>query len=207
MAVCHWMDYLFGTTKSPRESLEKAIELAQKAVVLDDGMPDGHGLLSNLYCYKREYDKALAEGERAVALNPSGSQANNYYALTLILAGRSEEAIPFCQKAIRLNPIGSSYYFLNYGHALRYTGRFDEAILAYKKAIQRSSPQNIGAHLCLSATYSLMGREKEARAEAEEVLRINPKFSLEYFIKISPYKDHSSLEKYYIQPLRKAGLK
>ena len=182
------MDYLSGTTKSPRESLEKAIELAQKAVVLDDGLPDGHGMLSNLYCYKREYDKALAEGERAVALNPSGAAANNYYALTLIYAGRPEEAIPFCQKAIRLNPTGpaSAYYVLNYGHALRYSGRFDEAASAYKKALQRSSPQNIMAHLYLSATYSLMGREKEARAEAEEVLRINPKFTLEYFIKINP---------------------
>ena len=129
------MDYLIGATKSPRESLEKAIELAQKAVVQDDGLPDGHGMLSNLYCYKREYDKALAEGERAVALNPSGAAANNYYAVTLTCAGRSEEAIPFCQKAIRLNPTGPAYYFLNYGHALRYTGRFDEAVSAYKKTL------------------------------------------------------------------------
>jgi adenylate cyclase len=200
------MDFLYGTTKSPRESFEKAFELAQKAVVLDDGLPDGHGFLSNLYCYKREYDKALAEGERAVALNPSGAAANNFYATSLIFAGRPEEAIPVCQKAIRLNPVGPSYYYFIYGHALRYTGRFDEALLAYKKMLQRS-PHNIGAHLCLSATYSLMGREREARTEAEEVLRINPKFSLEYSIKISPFKDHALLEKYYIQPLRKAGLK
>ncbi|MGC1404595.1 MAG: tetratricopeptide repeat protein [Thermodesulfobacteriota bacterium] len=169
-------------------------------------MAFAHGLLSNFYCYTREYDKAIAEGERAVALNPSGAQPNNFYALTLILDGRPEEAIPFCQKAVRLNPIGPAPFFLNYGHALCLTGRFDEAILAYRKALQRS-PHHIMAHVYLSATYSLMGREKEAQAEAEEVLRINPKYSLEYFIKINPYKDHSSLEKYFIKPLRKAGLK
>ena len=39
------------------------------------------------------------------------------------------------------------------------------------------------AHIDLTATYSMMGREKEARAEAAEVLRINPKFSLDSYAK------------------------
>ena len=60
------------------------------------------------------------------------------------------------------------------------TGRFEEAVSAYKKAIQLA-PDNIIAHIGLAATYSMMGREKEARAEAAEVLRINPKFSLDYY--------------------------
>ena len=52
-----------------------------------------------------------------------------------------------------------------------------------------------------------MGREKEARAEAEEVLRINPKFSLDYFVKTAaPYKDQSEIDKI-INAMRKAGLK
>lgn len=206
MAGCHWIDYLYGITKSPRESLEKAIELAQKAVVLDDGLPDGHGMLSSLYCCKREYDKALAEGERAVALNPSGSRANDSYAFTLIMAGRPEEAIPFCQKAIRLNPFGPSYYFTNYGNALRHTGRFDESISAFKKGFERN-PNDIFGHLGLAATYSLMGRDKEAHSEAEEVLRINPKFSLDYIQKILPARNPKLAEEYYFKPLRKAGLK
>ena len=58
------------------------------------------------------------------------------------------------------------------------------------------------AHLGLAGTYSLMGREKEARLEAAEVLRINPKFSLDDFAKIVP-KDQSE----FINALRKAGLK
>ena len=60
-----------------------------------------------IYSIKREYDKAIAEGERAVALNPGGTCALLLnYAASLRVAGRPEEAIPLFQKAIRLNPFG-----------------------------------------------------------------------------------------------------
>jgi adenylate cyclase len=85
------------------------------------------------------------------------------------------------------------------------TGRFEEAVSAYRRALQ-VSPDNIMAYVALAATYSMMGREKEARAEAEELLRLNPKFSLDYFTKISVYKEQSVIDDI-IDALRKAGLK
>ena len=127
------------------------------------------------------------------------------YAASLHIAGRPEEAIPLFQKAIRLNPFGPSSLYREYGHALRSVGRYEEAVSAYKKAIQ-IAPDNFTAHLGLAATYSLMGREREARAEAVEVLRINPKFSLDYFAKHAASKDQSAMDKY-VGALRKAGLK
>ena len=196
---------MLGTTKSPQESLEKAIELAQKVIAQDDGDPYGHGVLGQLYCYKREYEKGLAEGERAVALNPSGADVHFYYATILTYAGRPEEAIPMFQKAIRLNPFGPGWYYLGFGIALQNRRRFEEAVSAYKKALQLS-PDYIFTHFGLAVTYSMMGREKEAHAETAEVLRINPKFSLDYYAKILPYKDPSQSDKA-INALRKAGLK
>ncbi len=205
LAATHMMDYWLGSGKSPRASIEKAIELAQKAIALDDAYAQPHGLLSFLYSIKREYDKALAEGERAVALDPNGADVHAWYALSLNFAGRPEEAIPLFQKAIRLNPFGPTWYFFNLGIALGNTGRFEEAVSAYKKALQRS-PDNLLGHVFLATTYSMMGREKEARAEAAEVLRINPKFSLDYFAKTLPYKDQK-VTNTIIDGLRKAGLK
>jgi len=67
-------------------------------------------------------------------------------------------------------------------------------------------PNNIRAHYSLAATYIMMGREKEARAEAAEILRINPKFSLDYLAKTLSYKDQSQNDKV-VNALRKAGLK
>jgi adenylate cyclase len=205
LAATHMMDYWLGSGKSPQESIEKAIELAQKAIALDDAYPSPHGLLSFLYSIKREHAKALAEGERAVALDPNGADVNAYYGLSLTFAGKPEEAIPSFQKAIRLNPFGPTWYFFNLGNALGNTGRFEEAVSAYKKALQRS-PDNLLGHVFLATTYSRMGREKEARAEAGEVLRINPKFSIDYFVKTLPYKDQSQIDKV-VNAMRKAGLK
>jgi adenylate cyclase len=203
----YWFDVLLGSTKSPRESLEKAMELAQKSLAMDDSLPGSHNLLSCIYGQRREYDKGIAEGERAVALDPNGAFSNDRYAGSLYSAGRYKEAIPMFQKAIRLNPIGSSGAFFNLGNCYRRTGRFEEAVSAYKQAILRS-PDNIYPHLGLASTYILIGREREARVEAAEVLRINPKFTLDNYAKgiAFLFQDHSALDSY-IGLLRKAGLK
>jgi adenylate cyclase len=205
MAAINYNDYWLGSPKSFRECVEKGIEMAQKALALDDTYADAHATLGALYSLKREYDKAIAEGERAVGLNPNGAYVLVRYASTLVFVGRSEEAIPLFQKAIRLDPYGPGYYYVWLGSALALTGRVEEAVSAYKKVLQLA-PNHIGAHLNLAALYSRTGREKEARAEAAEALRINPKFSLDYYAKTLPFKDQSEKDRI-VDEMRKAGLK
>jgi adenylate cyclase len=205
LGIVYMIDYWVGNTKSPQEAIEKGIELAQKALAMDDSLAGAHNLLCALYIAKKEYDKAIAEGERAVALSPGWTFALLNYANSLTHACRPEEAIPLFQKAIRLNPLGPSSLYREFGNALRDAGQFEEAVSAYKKAIQ-IAPDNILAHTGLAATYSMMGREKEAHAEAAEVLRINPKFLLDNYAKRVSYKDQSQKDKV-VNALRKAGLK
>jgi adenylate cyclase len=206
MGFIYYNESAFGLEDPPQRSLEKSMEMAQKALSMDDSLPNAHGLLSSLYLLKRDYDKAIAEGDRAVALNPGEAFAHHWYAASLIYIGRSEEAIPIFQKAIRLNPFGASFLYRALGSALRNTGRFEESVSAFKKAI-RIAPDDLPGHIGLTITYSMMGREKNARAEAAEVLRINPKFSVDGWAKNNPtYKDHSTDGKI-INALCKAGLK
>jgi adenylate cyclase len=203
----YYMDISLGLTKSPRESFERAMEMAQKTLTRDYSSSDAHGLMSFLYSYIREYDKGVAEGERAVALNPNGANAHHFYAFSLLSASRIKEAIPMFQKAIRLNPIGSSPSFTFLGDAYVRMGQFEEAVSAYKQAILRS-PDNLFAHLSLTSTYIRLGREKEGRAEAAEVLRINPKFTLDNHSKaLISFVPSQSILDGYIERLRKAGLK
>ena len=204
MSSVYRMDYYMLDQKVPQESIEKGIEMAQKALAMDDTIGEAHALLGHLYLQKKEHDKAIAESERAVALDPGGADVYLYYAQSLHYAGRFEEAIPVLQKAIRLNPFPRAAIFLHLGHALWGAGRFEEAVSAYKKVLQLRD--DIWAHLRLAGTYIMMGREKEARAEAAEVLRINPKFSLDSFAKGSLYKDQSVMDNL-INACRKAGLK
>jgi adenylate cyclase len=100
----YYVDYFVGSTKFPQQPLEKGVELAQKALAIDNSLAGPHGLLCALYTAKREYDKAIAEGERGVALNPGGTSELLNYAASLCYAGRPREAIQLFQKAIRLNP-------------------------------------------------------------------------------------------------------
>ena len=93
---------------------------------------------------------------------------------------------------------------MHLAHAYRNTGRNEKAAKEYRKVIQ-IQPDNIFAHLGLAASYIHLGLDEDAHTEAAEVLRINPKFSVEQFAKNSGIKDSASKE-VYIRALLKAGL-
>lgn len=194
-----------GTTKSPKQSIAKAMELFQKAIALDDAFAEAYSRLSFLYSMTRQYDKGIAEAEKAVALNPNSATAHFFLGKTLFFAGRSEESIPEYKKAMRLNPIPPGAYSWSLGLSYANTGQYQEAITWCEKAV-RQEPNDLLAHIMMTAVYSLSGREAEARAEAAEVHRIQPKFSLEKFTKKLANKNQEYKE-LLVGALRKAGLK
>ncbi len=199
------MEVWSGLSESPGRSMARAAELAQKALALDDTLDLPHSLLGNIYLMSRQYEKAIAEEERAIALNPNGADAHAHLGMTLNYVGRPEEAIALLKKAIRLNPIPPNWYLFSLGDAYRLTEQYEVAIAVYKRVLHRN-PDDMRAHTGLAATYSLLGREEQAFAQAEQILRIEPKFSLEYFVKTLPFKNQADTE-LYIDSLRKAGLK
>jgi adenylate cyclase len=152
----------------------------------------------------RQHDKGLALGEKAVALNPNSAWAHFMVGKTLFFAGRSEESIPEYKRAIRLNPIPPNHHLWSLGLSYAYTGQYEEAITWCEKAVSQE-PDSLLARMMMTVVYSLSGRDEEARAEAAEVLRIQPKFSLKKYEKKLTYKREEDREKY-IGALRKAGL-
>jgi tetratricopeptide (TPR) repeat protein len=155
-------------------------------------------------CDVGRYEESVSAYKKALQLAPDSIMANWGLALTYTYAGRPEEAIPLYQKTIQLSPL-TFFFYADFGGALRDAGRLEEAVSAFKKAIQLA-PDEIVNHIGLASTYSIMRREKEGRAEVEEVMRINPKFSLDSYAKRIPYKDQSQTDKL-INALRTAGLK
>jgi adenylate cyclase len=200
----HLMDIYYKSTKSPGKSIEKAAELAQKALALDDTLPTNIQLLGYIYLMKRQHEKAIAEFERSVALNPNAAGAHAWLGIALNYVGRPQDAIASFKKAIRLNPIPETWYLQNLGRSYRMVGRYEDSIATYKKVFHRT-PDNLFAHAGLTATYSVAGRLDEARAQAKEVLRVQPKFSAERYIKKFPFQDKAETERL-IDALQKAGL-
>jgi len=77
LAATHASEVWFGTSKSPKDSLAKAIELGEKAIALDESNADAHSGLGYHYVMAKHFDKAIAQTERALSLDPTSS-ANLY---------------------------------------------------------------------------------------------------------------------------------
>jgi tetratricopeptide (TPR) repeat protein len=106
---------------------------------------------------------------------------------------------------MRLNPLYPAYYLFHLGHAYFLTGEYEEAIAALKRVLNRN-PNFFPAHIYLAASYIELGQVDKARAEAAEILRMNPNLSFEVAGQRLPYKDQAVLERLG-DALRKAGLK
>ena len=204
----YWMEWFYQLSDDP-QALDQAFAIEQQAIALDDSLSLAHDVLGLVYLYRnKQYEQAIAEAKRAIALSPNFYSPYGALAASLISAGRPAEAIAELEKAIRLNPRNPLYlatYLTGLGVAYSLTGRVEEAITALKRAVSLS-PNFSPPHENLASIYSALGREEEARAEAAEVLRLNPRFSLEGLKQRLPVKDPAAVEQY-LASLRKAGLK
>jgi adenylate cyclase len=187
------------------QALAQALAAAQRAIALNDASPLGHGILGYVYLWQKQYEPAMAEMERAIALDPNNAVGYAFLAETLSRVGRPEEAIAMVEQALRRKPLIADLHLGDVGSAYYLAGRPEEAIAPLKQYLTRY-PNILGAHLTLAAVYSELGKEAEARAEAAEVLRLNPNYSLEVHKERVPIKDPAILERH-LAALRKAGLK
>jgi len=201
----HFMDVWLGSTKSPRDSLKRAIELSKKGLSIDNSLGDAHGLLGSIYVITKQYEKGMPELEKAVDFNPNNADAHAHLAMGLLFIDKPEEGILISKKAIRLNPIAPSWYLHNLAAIYRNIRNYKEALVWAEKAVKQE-PENNLSRLVLCSIYSLTGRMEDARYEANEALKLNPKFSLKRFEKILPYKNLEAKNRY-IEALSKAGLK
>jgi adenylate cyclase len=187
------------------QTLEQGLTAAQKAVALNDSLSWTRGTLGNVYLWQKQYEQAVAEMERAVAFDPNMAGGYAFLAETLSRVGRADEALRAAEQALRLKNIVVDFHLYRIGVAYALAGRYEEALAPLQQYLTRY-PDILGAHLTLAAVYSELGKEAEARAEAAEVLRLNPKFSLEVHKERVPIKDPETLERH-LTALRKAGLR
>jgi len=203
LGATYYLEWVWQWNQDP-QSLEQAFALVQKALALDGSLPSAHVLLGYVSLWKnRQHDLAIAEGERALALDPNCAACYSWLATMQNYIGKPEEGIKLAEKALRLDPRNQVNPLMLLGVSYGLIGRYEEAIAVLKRAISLN-PNFMVAHIALASVYGQSGQEEEARAEAAEVLRLNPKFSLEAWGRL-PYKDPAALERQLVA-LRKAGL-
>jgi len=198
LGMSYISEMAFRWSKSPLDSLDKAGKVAQKIIDLDDKFARGYILMANISAQKAQFNKALSEAERAIALMPGEARPYNTYAGILNASGRPEEAIIFFNKALRLNPYPSSgVVLMTLARVYHKVGQYNEALETWNRLldyVQQGKFQPLPLHAGMTITYLEMGKVDEAKAHAKEVLNIKPNYGFipNYMLSFG-YKDTSYL--------------
>lgn len=154
---------------------------------------------------KKDFDNAILFGEKAVRSSPNDSGYYLSLGMALRSAGRYEEAIVSLETALRLNPLRPLPYVNNLGWACLGCKQYDKAILLWTESLERN-PNYLFAFQGLIAAYEWTGNKEKASWAAENVMRLNPKFSVARMEKVFPTSDEAFAKRYF-DALRSAGLK
>jgi adenylate cyclase len=211
-AMAHWMagqtryeEAAAGWVTDPRRSFEMARASYQRAIQLDDSLGIAYSMLGAVsLSLDLDHDRAVEFGRKAIAVNPNG--AFEYAALSVFLAysGYSEEALLTIEQAFQRNPIPEGWYYHPLGAALLFLGRTEEAIEKLDECVRRL-PTYIYCNVNLTVAHMLMGNEEKARAQAKQLLRINPNFSSDSAVPIRRIKDPGVRDRF-TAALKRAGL-
>jgi len=204
-ATAHLQNSWFGPQSTRAQSLKKAFEAGKKCQSLAGEFSGCSLSMSVIYLSRREYEKAILEGQRAVATFPNDADAATFFGWTLRTVGRHEESLRELKRALRLNPINPQFQLVQLCATYLSMGQNDKAIEKCNKVVE-ISPNNYTAYLALAIAYSSEGRMGEARAAALKVMKLNPNFSARHYVKNLPYKDEDYKE-FLLDGMLKAGLK
>jgi adenylate cyclase len=178
----------------------RAVEIGLAAIRLDPDDSRCHDSLALAYLLRGDFDEALAHYERSVALNPNDANGLASMGHALAVCGRAEEGIRMVRRAMRLNPHHPEWYWSMLAIGLYAARRYEEALDAYRRIAVWKKPWHLAR---LAACYAQLGRLDEARAQAAEVLRLDPEFRLSN-VKLF-YRNPADAENSF-EGMRKAGL-
>ncbi|MGB6379009.1 MAG: tetratricopeptide repeat protein, partial [Syntrophobacteria bacterium] len=159
--------------------------------------------------YRREYDKAIADAEQAIALNPNDAKAQYAMGETLVFSGRSAEAVEYLEKAMSLDPEYPGYYLYTLGVAQFCLERYEEAASDLEIALYKRKMHALPPMWLLAATYAHLGRQQEAEDVLTKYLKERgyEGYTVERVLKyyLHAFKDPKDTKRF-AQGLHKAGL-
>jgi adenylate cyclase len=202
--VCHMQNVLWGYATDPEFDRKEAIRLSRLALSVDDGDADTlawAALISTFMIADNEHEIEMVD--RAVALNPNSFNVWHCRGWVCRNAGLMEEAVRSFEHAYRRSPLDPrlQFTFAGMGMALIELGRFEEAIVAGKKA-QRHNPYFSSTYRCLAAAFAHLGRDAEAREAVTRLVELDPGVTISAWVA----RGGQAKSKMMIEGLRKAGL-
>ncbi len=152
----------FATAK---ETYPQAVKAARRALELDPSLADAHASLGFVKLnWEWDWNGALHEFQRAIALNPSHEAAHRWLSAFLAGIGRDNEAMPIALRALELDPI-SVLPRMNLGIVHWLAWRFEDAEVEFRRVLEKD-PGFARAYAFLATTLSFLDRHDEAISAA-----------------------------------------
>ena len=158
-------------------ALDRADKLARRAVLLDPNLPQARAQFGMVLTWRRQHDASMAEFERAMALNPNFADWRSH-AMALVCAGEPAKAIAVTELRMPLDPYYPPFATAWFGLAHYMLKRYAKALPPLRECVSRG-PNYRHGRVCLTITLAQLGRLDGARAEAAEVLRIEPNYTID----------------------------
>ena len=191
--------------KNLGKATAESYALARKAVTLNDRDEYAHWILGFIQLWRRNYDDAIGELERAIELNPNCSLAYGSLGTVLSYAGQPEKSIANNEIAIRSNPLDISIFFRFSGISMAHfvAERYSDTAEWARRTVQRKENWWIG-HILLVASLEKLDRHADARSALEQLLVLFPNAVLSDLEHL-PFKRSIDAERL-VEGLRLAGL-
>jgi len=204
LGMAYILDYQNHWSEAPEKSLGQAERFAGEAIATDDQDPFGHYVAAMAAMFLRDYARWADHADKALSTNPNYAPALNIRGSVYIYTGEPAKAIPFIERAIRLDPISRQQHVHFLGTAYFVAGDYETAATLFKDRIA-INPRTDLSRAFLSSTLGHLGKLQEAREVWRELKEINPKYSPVEHIGRLPFRDPADAGKFIIG-LRKAGL-
>jgi len=155
----------------PSEATPKAKAAAQKALELDDTLPEVHYQLAGIRTWTDwDWEEGEQAFKRALELNPNFAEALAYYSNLLCYMDRLDEALAMAERAQQLDPVNSVILSIS-ATPYEYLRRYDDVIEIYQTALQ-TSPNDIVVLASLWADYYLKGMHEESLESAKAAFTV-----------------------------------
>src|SRR6476660_2828890 len=169
-----------GWTSNAADAVQRAEKLAAKAIALDETNSGAHGIMGRVLTRLENYDRALEELKRAIALNPSDADGYEGLSNLLVLMGDFDGAIRAIDVFSEFQPSLSAGTFFNLGTAQLLSGRSEDSVRTLERSVERY-PSISFNNAVLAAAYAAAGRKADAERQAAIVRRQFPFFSSDNF--------------------------
>lgn len=193
----HWTDDWSRSLESAEQNINLALQKGPRVAFV-------HYIAEVFFFWKKDLDRAAAEGDTALNLNPNHAHAHSTRGLVSIYAGQPLAAVPYIEQALRLDPASKQQHLHFLGSAYLLAGDYAAAATRFRERI-RLNPKTDLSRAFLAVALGHLGEAEEAGGVWRELMEINPEYSFSEHVGRLPFRDRADIDRL-TEGLRKAGV-